>query len=50
MEQGTEMIDIVHYEVPFGFLGDVVNILYVRNKIQAVFDFRFKKVEEIFGK
>lgn len=50
VEQGTEMIDIVHYEVPYGFLGDVVNTLYVRNKIQAVFDFRFKKVEEIFGK
>lgn len=46
---GTEMLDIVHYEVPFGFLGDIVDAIFVRNKIQSLFDYRYKKIEEIFS-
>lgn len=50
VENGTEMTDIIHYEVPFGFLGDIVNSIFVRNKLHEVFEYRFKKVDEIFGK
>lgn len=46
---GVEMTDIVHYKVPLGFLGRIANALFVKNKLQQIFDFRFKKVEELFG-
>jgi ligand-binding SRPBCC domain-containing protein len=47
---GTEMTDIVHYKLPFWFLGDVAHSLFVKKQLQHIFDYRFKKVEEIFGK
>ncbi len=48
--EGVEMTDVVHYQLPFGFLGDVVNALIVRRQLQTIFDFRQQAVEEIFGK
>lgn len=50
IERGVEMTDIVHYKIPYGILGDVANTLMVRHKLKEIFDYRFKKVEEIFGK
>ncbi|HOZ78529.1 MAG TPA: SRPBCC family protein [Ferruginibacter sp.] len=45
---GVEMTDIVHYKIPFWFLGDIANSLFVQQQVQGIFDFRFKKVEELF--
>lgn len=45
---GIEMTDIVHYKVPLGFLGDIVNAMFVRKELQNIFEYRRKKVEEIF--
>ncbi|MEP6676395.1 MAG: SRPBCC family protein [Ferruginibacter sp.] len=47
---GVEMTDIVHYKIPFWFFGDIAHALFVKKKIRNIFDYRFKKVEEIFGK
>lgn len=47
---GVEMTDIVHYKIPLGFLGDIANSLFVEQKLKSIFDFRFRKVEELFGK
>lgn len=46
---GVEMTDIVHYQLPLGWLGDLANWLFVKKQLQGIFDFRRKKVEEIFG-
>ena len=46
---GVEMTDIVHYKIPLGFLGRIANTLFVKNKLQQIFNFRFKKVDELFG-
>ena len=46
---GVEMTDIVHYKLPFWFLGDLVNSLLVKKELQRIFQFRKVKVEEIFG-
>ena len=43
------MTDIVHYKVPGWFIGDIANSLFVANKLKSIFDFRFRKVEELFG-
>lgn len=47
---GVEMTDIVHYKNPLGFLGRIANALFVKNKLKTIFDFRYQKVEELFGK
>lgn len=47
---GVEMTDIVHYKVPFGFLGDIANSILVEKKLKEIFDFRFMVVEKRFKK
>lgn len=47
---GVEMTDIIDYKVPFGFLGDIANTLFIKKQLKEIFDYRFKKVEELFGK
>jgi ligand-binding SRPBCC domain-containing protein len=47
---GVEMTDIVHYKLPLWFLGDIANSLFVKNQLKSIFDYRFKRVEEMFGK
>jgi ligand-binding SRPBCC domain-containing protein len=50
IDGGVEMTDIVHYKNPLWFLGDLANWLFVKKKLRHIFDYRFKKVEELFGK
>jgi ligand-binding SRPBCC domain-containing protein len=50
VENGIEMTDIVSYEIPFGILGKIAHPLVVKKKLTEIFDYRFQKVEEIFGK
>ncbi|MEJ7674668.1 MAG: hypothetical protein WKF59_18705 [Chitinophagaceae bacterium] len=44
------MTDIIHYKLPLGFIGDIANSLFVKNQLDKIFDYRFKKPEELFGK
>ena len=46
---GVEMTDIVHYKAPFGIFGKVANALLIKKQLKEIFDFRFKKLEEIFN-
>lgn len=48
-ENGTKMTDVVHYALPFGFLGRIMNKLVVENKLKAIFDYRRNKIEELFN-
>jgi len=50
IEGGVEMTDIVHYKIPFWFIGDIANGLFVRKKLESVFQYRYERVEEMFGK
>lgn len=47
---GVEMTDIVHYRIPLGILGRLAHTLFVRKKLKTIFDYRYQKVEELFGK
>lgn len=47
---GVEMTDIVHYKVPFWFVGDLANSLIVKQKLKRIFDFRLTAVENYFKK
>ncbi|HEX3934637.1 MAG TPA: SRPBCC family protein [Puia sp.] len=49
IEGGVEMTDLVHYMVPFGPLGDLVNAFFVRRRLEDIFLYRRQVVESIFG-
>lgn len=46
---GIEMEDLIHYKVPFGIIGQLVNPILVRPKLEEIFEFRRKKLIELFG-
>jgi len=46
---GVEMNDILTYGLPMGMFGTAANSIFVANKLQQIFKYRTKKVEEIFG-
>ncbi len=48
-EGGTVMTDLVHYELPFGFLGTLAHGLFVKRQLQQIFDFRAEAVGTQFG-
>lgn len=47
---GIEMTDIIHYKIPFWFLGDIANELFVKNQLRQIFDYRYRSIEAKFGK
>ena len=50
IEGGVEMIDIVHYRLPFGPLGVIANSFIVKSELQKIFSYRYQKIIELFGK
>lgn len=48
-ENGVKMTDLVHYALPLGFIGRIINALIVKNKLKEIFDHRERKVNEIFN-
>ncbi len=50
IEGGVEMLDRVNYKIPLGILGRIAHPLVVKGKLEEIFEFRIKRVEEIFGK
>lgn len=49
IDGGVEMTDIVHYALPLGILGEIAHSLFVKKQLNDIFDYRYKKVEELFG-
>jgi ligand-binding SRPBCC domain-containing protein len=49
IEGGVEMIDLVHYRLPLGFLGNTMHAITVKSKLREIFTYRYFKVNEIFG-
>jgi ligand-binding SRPBCC domain-containing protein len=47
---GVEMTDIVHYKNPFWLIGNIANGLIVKKQLKKIFDYRWEKTEEVFGK
>lgn len=46
---GVEMNDILTYGLPMGIFGNIANSVFVANKLQEIFNYRSKKVVELFG-
>lgn len=50
IDGGVEMEDIIDYKIPMGILGQIVHPILVKPKLKEIFDYRTKKLEELFGK
>jgi len=50
VDGGVLMHDILHYAIGWGPIGLIANAIIVNKKINGIFNFRYKKVEELFGK
>ncbi|WP_053977290.1 SRPBCC family protein [Mangrovimonas xylaniphaga] len=50
IEGGVQMEDVIDYKLPFGILGQMVHPFLVRPKLEEIFQYRFEKLEAIFGK
>lgn len=49
VDGGVEMADIVHYRIPFGWLGNLAHVLFVKKKLGKIFDYRREIVAKRFG-
>jgi ligand-binding SRPBCC domain-containing protein len=47
--KGTSMTDEVQYALPFSVLGIVAHHLFVKNKLNIIFNYREKIIREIFN-
>lgn len=50
IQGGVEMRDLVHYKLPLGILGKIAHTLFVRKELERIFDYRYNKLEMLFGK
>lgn len=46
---GVFMTDIISYSPPLGILGAIANACFVRRQLRNIFDYRQKRMAEIFG-
>ncbi|PID72728.1 MAG: hypothetical protein CSA33_09150 [Desulfobulbus propionicus] len=46
-EKGVLLIDRVHYEPPFGFLGKLVHWLYIKKTLKRIFDYREQQLSKL---
>ena len=50
IDGGVEMTDLVHYAIPFGFIGRMAHTLFVKKQLEQIFEYRFEKIEQLLGK
>ncbi|MEO7597494.1 MAG: SRPBCC family protein [Opitutus sp.] len=44
----VHMVDQITYEVGWGPIGSVLHAVWIRRQLNAIFDFRFKKIATLF--
>jgi len=49
IKNGVLMTDLVTYTLPMGLLGTLVHSLFIRKRLNKIFEFRKKALIDIFG-
>lgn len=49
IEGGVLMTDLLHYAIPYGVIGRLANSVFVKGKVEQIFDYRVKAIENLFG-
>ncbi|HEY0272787.1 MAG TPA: SRPBCC family protein, partial [Chitinophaga sp.] len=47
---GVVMTDIVHYQLPWGFLGTLAGKLFVYRQLEDIFEYRRMAIEGLWGR
>jgi ligand-binding SRPBCC domain-containing protein len=47
---GVRMTDVLHYALRWGWIGRTLNTLMVEKQVDRIFEFREKKLEQLFKK
>ena len=50
VEGGVEMTDILHYQLPLGIIGKLMNSIFIGKKVKSIFSYREKVLEEMFNR
>jgi ligand-binding SRPBCC domain-containing protein len=45
---GVEMTDILHYAAPFGPLGRISEVFFIRKKVREIFEYRETAMRQLF--
>ncbi|MEI7844819.1 MAG: SRPBCC family protein [Chloroflexota bacterium] len=45
---GTRMVDDVTYSIGYGLAGKIMNDVWIKNKLEYIFNFRAKKINVMF--
>tara|TARA_B100001250_G_scaffold277078_1_gene239547 strand:- start:2127 stop:2582 length:456 start_codon:yes stop_codon:yes gene_type:complete len=48
-KNGVIMRDVVTYKLPFGFIGVFMHWLFIKNKLNSIFDYRFEIMDKMFN-
>src|SRR5690606_35147038 len=46
---GVEMTDIVHYKIPLGIIGRIMNSLFIKKQLNDIFLYRRSRLDELFN-
>ncbi len=49
LPDGVRMTDRISYALPFGPLGYLIHALYIRRRLEQIFDYRREKVSALFA-
>ena len=49
IDGGVEMVDVIHYKIPFGYLGRFIHYLLIKSKIISIFEYRKERLEKIYN-
>ena len=49
IEGGVIMEDVIHYKPPFGFVGVLLNFLFINSKLNSIFKHRELELIKTFG-
>ena len=48
VDGGTKMTDEIRYAMPFGPIGALAHLLFVKGTLRQIFEYRREKLDEIF--
>ena len=49
VENGILIEDVIHYKIPLGPIGVLVNFLFINSKLNSIFKYRKQELIKIFG-
>ena len=45
----TLMKDKISYKIPFGLLGDIAQVMFIKKQLKGIFEYRFETLEKLFN-